>query len=357
MIPYIIMLTIPILLHPFTKHTMVNHVKIDRLPLTLFFLILTVLVALRHPRVGNDTINYIHYFDQIARSGWNQIQWHNLEPGYQLFNKLLSLISGNSRFFLAAVALAVSVMLFLPYHRLCEDAPLSIVLFCNLSTFMMMFSGIRQMMAIGVGMIAYAFVLRKRPILFLLSVLVAMGFHTSAFMLLPMYPLYYTRITKKGAFFSLPVLVLAFVFNRQIFSVLGRLLQSYTKYEATQMVTGAYSMLALFALFAVFCFVIPDESILDEETIGLRNFLLFSLLIQMFAPLNMLAMRMNYYYIIFIPLLLPRIISCTRVRYRGVAVLARTIMLVFFFAYFFVRANSAITMHTVPYHFFWEHYS
>ena len=89
----------------------------------------------------------------------------------------------------------------------------------------------------------------------------------------------------------------------------------------------------------------------------MRNFLLFSLLIQMFAPLNMLAMRMNYYYIIFIPLLLPRIIACASVRYRSVAAWARNIMLVFFFVHFFARANSGINLHTIPYHFFWEHYS
>ena len=354
MIPYIILLTVPILLYPFTKNTIVNHVKIDRLPLTLFFLLLTIMVVLRHPRIGNDTINYMHYFEQIARSGWNQIQWHNLEPGYQLFNKLLSFISGNSRFFLVAAGMAVSAMLFPIYHRLCVDPPLTIVLFCTMSTFSMMFSGIRQMMAIGVGMIAYAFVLRKRPILFLLSVLVAMGFHTSAFMLLPMYPLYYARITKKGGFFTIPILVLAFVFNRQIFRVLGTFLESYTKYSADIMATGAYTMLLLFVIFAVFSFVVPEEQVLDEETIGLRNFLLFSLVIQMFAPLNMLAMRMNYYYIVFIPLLLPRIIACARVRYRSVAAWARTIMVVFFFTYFFAKASSGINLHTIPYHFFWE---
>lgn len=357
MIPYIILLTVPILLNPFTKNTSINHVKIDRLPLTLFFAFLTALVVLRHPDVGSDTNNYIYYFTRISHMRWHQLTRHFLEPGYQLFNKAVSLISDNPRFFLVVAGLLVTAMLFPTYHRLCEDVPLTIAIFCNLSIFPMMLSGIRQMMAIGIGMIAYAFVRRKRPLLFLISVAIAMSFHTSAFMLLLMYPLYHARITKKWAFFAVPLLLIAFVFNRQIFHVLGSFLQSHTRYEVTMTATGAYSLLLLFAIFAVFSFVVPDDSLLDEETIGLRNFLLLSLGVQMFAPLNFLAMRMNYYYIVFIPLLLPRIIACAGARYRSVAAWARNIMVVFFLFYYYARSNSGINLHTIPYHFFWEYYS
>lgn len=356
MVPYIILLTVPILLQPFTRDKTVNNVELDRLPLTLFFSLLTILVALRHPRVGNDTINYIHFFKQIARADWNQIQWNSLEPGYQLFNKVISLVSDNPHFFLAVAGIAVSVMLFLPYHRMCVDAPLTIILFCNMSIFFMMFSGIRQMMAIGISMIAYMFVRQRRAILFLLSVGIAMSFHTSAFMLLFMYPLYHVKVTKKWAIYTIPVLLIAFMFNRQIFSVLGTFLESHSKYSTDITMTGAYSMLLLFVIFAVFSFVVPDDLHLDEETIGLRNFLLLALVIQLFAPLNYLAMRMNYYYLVFIPLLLPRIIACAGTRYRNIAAGARIIMCLFFFAYFFVRAKSGITLHTIPYHFFWEYY-
>ena len=212
------------------------------------------------------------------------------------------------------------------------------------------------MLAIGVGMIAFSFVRRKKPISFLLAVAVAMSIHTSAFMLLIMYPLYHARINKKWAFFMIPLLLLAFVFNRQIFHVLGTLLQSYTDYDVVETSTGAYTMLLVFLAFTVFSFVIPDESEMDADTIGLRNFLLVALVLQMFVPLNYMAMRMNYYYIIFIPLLLPRIIERSSVRYRSIARASRNIMLAFFFLYFFYNARPGSYLHAVPYHFFWEYY-
>ena len=98
------------------------------------------------------------------------------------------------------------------------------------------------------------------------------------------------------------------MFNKQIFSVLGSLIVRFTKYDASITQTGAFTMLILFAAFAVFAFLIPEDSALDAETIGLRNFLLLSVVLQMFAPLHTIAMRMNYYYIIFIPLLIPKIL-------------------------------------------------
>ena len=74
----------------------------------------------------------------------------------------------------------------------------------------------------------------------------------------------------------------------------------------------------------------------------------------MFAPLHTLAMRMNYYYIIFIPLLLPRIIEYRSRRWNQVAILGRHIMVVFFLVYFFVNASGGGGLNVFPYHFFWE---
>ena len=113
-------------------------------------------------------------------------------------------------------------------------------------------------------------------------------------------------------------------------------------------------MIILFVMFAVFAFLIPDETKIDSETIGLRNFLLFSIVIQMFAPLHSLSMRMNYYYIVFIPLLLPKIIKYKSERYKQVAVVARHVMVIFFFIYFFINASVGGGLRVFPYHFFWE---
>ena len=355
---FYVLLFVPIVIQHFSvkglKKTDLSKEKKNNIALTFFFLLLTVLVMFRHETVGNDTQNYVYFFNRFSKMDWEDLTNDNLETGFVFFNKTVSQFSKDSRFFLAVSAVAICTLLYVLYKRLCIDPSLTIVLFCTMSTFVMLFSGIRQMLAVGIGVIAYGFVRKKRPLIFLLLVLLAMSFHTSAMMLIVMYPLYHAKITKNWMYAVIPLLFVTFVFNKQIFSVLGTILNRYTSYDTMITQTGAYTMLILFGIFVIFTFLIPDEAKMDEETIGLRNFLLFSMAIQMFAPLHTIAMRMNYYYIIFIPLLIPKIIECRSDKWKQIAVVGRHVMVIFFLAYFFISASGGGGLHVFPYHFFWE---
>ena len=195
----------------------------------------------------------------------------------------------------------------------------------------------------------------KKLLPFLIIVALAITFHLSAFMLFFMYPLYHIKITKNHLMVLVPILITIFVFNKQIFSVLSFIIERYTNYDATITKTNSYTMIILFVLFVIFAFLVPEEQNIDKETRGLRNFLIFALALQMFAPLHTVAMRMNYYYIIFIPLLMPKIISLRSERWKQVAVVGRHTMIVFFMLYFFFNAKyGGGNLHVFPYHFFWE---
>ena len=352
---YYLLLFVPIIIqHSRVKGMRMSYEKKNTVALAFFFMFLTLMVILRHEDIGNDTRNYLSYFVRYSHMEWSDVLGRNVESGYPPLNKLVSVFSKEPQFFLAVMAILVSVMMYPTYKRLCVDTSLTIVLYCILSTFSMMFSGIRQMIAIGIGFIAYDFTRRRRLIPFILMVLLAMSFHTSAFMLAAMYPLYHARITKKWLYVVVPVMALCFVYNSQIFTALGAILAEYTKYDAEIESTGAYTMLILFGAFAVFSFVIPDERKIDDETIGLRNFLLLTFALQMFAPLHTLAMRMGYYFMIFIPLLLPKIIECRSKRWNQVAILGRYVMVGFFLLYFFWTQAGGDPLNICPYHFFWE---
>lgn len=352
---FFVLLLFPMMVqHIAIKGHYIDYQKRNRAALAFFFFLLTVLVMLRHESVGTDTDNYCYYFKKFSNTSWTGLGKYNLEDGFSYFAKFLSLLSIDPQFFLAVSAIVVTVLIYPTYKRLCVDTSLTIVLFCIMSTFVMMFSGIRQMMAVGIGFVAYEFTRNKKLVPFVIAVGIATTFHASGFMLVFMYPLYHARITKKWLLVVIPALTAVFVFNRQIFSVLGIFLERYTKYDASIVQTGAYTMVILFAAFAVFSFLIPDEARLDDEVIGLRNFLLLALVIQMFAPLHTVAMRMNYYYIIFIPLLLPKIIELRSKRWNQVAMMGRHIMVAFFFVYFFMNAYGGGNLKVFPYHFFWE---
>lgn len=352
---FYVLLFVPIMMqHVVVKQSHIDYEKKNKSALFFFFAFLTVLIMFRHESVGNDTRNYIFIFERFSNMSWSDAGNDSIEFGFAYFNKIIAVFFREPQFFLAIVAIAVSTMIYPTYRRLCTDASLTIVIYCIMSTFVMMFSGIRQMLAIGVGLVAYEFARNKKIISFVLCVVLAITFHTSAFVLIFMYPLYHVKITKKWLYFVVPGLLIVFIFNEQIFSTLTYIIEKYTKYEGSITQTGAYTMLILFAIFAMFAFFIPDENLIDDETIGLRNFLLFSVVIQIFAPLHSLAMRMNYYYIIFIPLLIPKIIAYRSKRWEQIAVFGRHVMVVFFFVYFFISASGGGNLHVFPYHFFWE---
>ena len=221
----------------------------------------------------------------------------------------------------------------------------------------MLFSGLRQSIAIGLVVPAFYFTKERKLWKFLGITILALLFHHSAFMMLLIYPIYHAKLTPKHLLWLIPCLGLALLFNTSLFSFILRFLEfflgeDYSTYEMTQ--TGAYTMIILMALFVAYSFIMPDEEQMDEMTRGFRNFLVLSLFLQLFAPISSLAMRMNYYFIIFIPLLIPRITNrCKWLNVRYL-MLIRVAVFLYFVIYFFDKANSMDSLNIYPYIPFWN---
>ena len=114
-------------------------------------------------------------------------------------------------------------------------------------------------------------------------------------------------------------------------------------------------ILLMLILFAVFSYVIVDEGTLDQDTVALRNILLFSVVLQMFAMLHPLSMRINYYFLFFIPVLIPKIVNRCKKQYANIGKIAAVVMTVYFYYYFI---NMMITdndpLNIFPYIPFWQ---
>ncbi len=354
MLPFLVLMTVPFLYQHIGTHQF-NYEKKNRTAITIFFVLLTILLMFRHKSVGIDTTSYLTFFTRYARATWTSLFGMSSEFGFTYLCKVISLISREPQTMLIVTSILGVAMIYPTYRRLSIDPTLTIVLFTSMATFAMSFSGIRQTLAIGLGVVAYELTRRKKLVFFVLVVILATTFHTSAFVLILMYPIFHARITKNWLLVVVPLIGIIFVFNKQIFGYMTAILSRFTDYDVTMSATGAYASLFLFILFAVYAYLVPDESLMDQETIGLRNLLLLALVLQMFAPLHTLAMRMNYYYIIFIPLLMPQIVYCRSERWAQVAVVGRHIMVIFFFLYFFMNASPPMAnLHMIPYHFYWE---
>ena len=152
-------------------------------------------------------------------------------------------------------------------------------------------------------------------------------------------------------------MVLILIFNEAVFEFLlnllgGKYMDRYAEYETTG---AAYLFLIMLIAFAVYSFVVTNDKELDRDVIGLRNILLLAICIQCFAPIHPLAMRMNYYFLPFVPLLLPKVVKQSRPEMKQIVNISVIAMSLFFAAWFLydVHTDEDI-LQIFPYVPFWS---
>ena len=321
--------------------------------INVFMIIFFLLLALRSTECGIDTRQYLRLFQKYSNMSLSRIvltQKHEL--GYKLLNRLIGFLRGDYQLFLAVVSAICVFPLWHFYKRESENPLLTIALFLTVAPFVMYFSGMRQAIAMSIGVIAWYYAREKSPFRFILVVILALQFHRSAMILFTIYPLYHVKITPRWLWAVVPCMVLVFIFKTHIFNFLFTFL--WKEYELTSE-TGATNVLILLILFAVYSYIIPDERKMDEETTAMRNLLLCSVVLQFFAMLHPLSMRMNYYFLIYVPILIPRIAARSKEQYKQIAGLSVVVMTVFFMYYFIsngIKDNDDLNV--FPYIPFWK---
>ncbi len=301
-------------------------------------LIFFCLLAFRGIQCGYDTKQYLRLFNEYSQKNILQLfSRYDHEFGYKLLNRLVGVVTKEYRVLLVITSAICVFPLWYFYRRESDNQLLTIALFMTVAPYMMYFSGIRQAIAISLGIPVWYAAKSKKPVRFVALVLLAMQFHSSAFVLLLLYPLYHLNITTKWLWFVIPCMLAVFVFRDAVFQLLFSLL--WQEYHTTS-ATGATNILILLVLFGVYSYIIPDDKEMDRDTIAMRNILLLSIVIQIFAMLHPLSMRINYYFLIFIPLLIPRIAKRSKQGYLQVAKVSVIVMTVYFLYYFI---NCVIT--------------
>lgn len=355
--PYIVMVGVPatISIYDYAKHRRTSFKAI----ISSFFLIFLLLLIFRADTVGVDVKGYEYLYKYAEKRTFSYAFTNafsmDYELGFFLLMKLLLFMHADFRVLLIITAVFSIIPLWYLYREEIDNhAFIAIIVFLNIGLFSIYFSALRQIIALSFGVFAYRFTKRKKLLLFLLMVFLAFLFHKSAFILLLMYPIYHVNIKWHyaliGTFVLLPTV---YIFRVQIFRFLGNLFSDV--YQSEISLTNAVSIFLLLIIFVVFCFVIPDNSLIDKDTIGLRNLLVLCAVLQVFAGVHTLAMRMNYYYLLFVPIILTRCISYTSIKNKRITEVAVLTMITFFTAYYFYGMFfGADALHVYPYIPFWR---
>lgn len=343
MLVYGVLVALTILVYFVMNLVTKNSVKKNKITIVFFFLGYLLLLCLRSESVGVDTQGYVNTYNMISRTYWQTLLvYSRQEIGFLALEKILSFF-GDARLLMIVVALLTVLPVMYLYKRESNDAILCCSFFLISLLFEMFFSGMRQSIAIALTVPAYYYVRRGKIISYVLTVLIAFSFHTSAIVLLLLYPIYYLKITKKMLWVIIPLLILVYFKSDTIFQyILWMAGDDYeSRYAYLTGSSGQVGLTVLFVLLTVYTYIIMDDKKADNDDLGLRNILLLAMCIHLFAPLHPTISRVNYYFILFIPLAVARANFLYRKPLVQLKILAECIMPIYFiFHFFFLKADS-----------------
>lgn len=283
-----------------------------RKPAYAYFFFIILLLALRAPSVGIDLAylspnGYWNSFDVIRQMPWRKVlftDFKNYEKGYVILNKVIGLLVPNKQFFLLICAILSLWPIGRFISRYSKDQYLSTIIYLALPCYEFCYSGLRQGIAIGICVLAFDAIVQKRLKLFVVLVLLASTFHSSAILFLFAYPAYYFRLPQKQFYFVLfALLPVLFVLRRPLFSFLTYIFKPDARIDNNDSVT-------LFIVFSLVYFVIIIWTRWDDDTNwGLVNLFYLACAIQALAGLNSIVIRVGYYYMLPLVIVLPNMIK------------------------------------------------
>ena len=361
MLPYYFLIFVPFFLEAVEKMLQSNrgyvfNAKSSNSSIVVFFVILFAMLSLRSISCGIDLRNYQYTFSWIAKLNFSECLKNNtVEPLYVILNWVVARIYCDFRLFLVVVALMCTGITGWFYWRESKCAPLTILLFVINPCFFMFYSGLRQALAMLFVIPAYYMILRKKLIPFIILVIIASYFHTSAIIMCFLYSIFYMPLKSKHFIFVLVLVFTVFLFKSQLFfMVLPFLANKYADLYGQITETNSYTMWIFFLFLLSYAFCVIDEEKMSIKQKGFRNTLVVMTIIQGFAPIHSIAMRFNLYFIMLLPVIIPELITTPKKGNENFAQLFKWFTISFLVFFFFYRAEPGGGLNAIPYKAFWE---
>lgn len=311
--------------------------------------IMLFVMGLRHYSLGStDTLNYYNAMKRaLVCDSWEQFYIPVLyEKGSQFFIYALSRVFNDPQWLLVISSLIFIVSIFYFADHNSNDIPLSITLYLTLGLMMFHIQGLRQSLAMSICLFAYEQAKNKHFIRFALLVWVAMAFHQTAIVFLPVYILCRMKYLRKNLYFMCIATIIVVSNATKIIEMANAYFdRSYTD----TVEQGGYVSIILYAVILIFTLVF-DRQIKNNSS---QTPLLYILIVGFATYLlryfgAVIAERISYYYVFAQLALLPNVVRITVEKDRR---MMRSIIIFLAVALMAYRLNGS---EFVPYIFFWE---
>lgn len=272
-------------------------IRCDRVFFCLIIVFLWGLTAFRSRNIGNDTIPYLNYFTEIKKYGINRN--YAIEIGYQYYCLFIGKITHHENAILIYTATLCYLGVGIYVLKYSDNILFSLVLtFCI--CFSMFTNILRQNIAMIICLYAYQNLKEKKYLWFVLLVLLATTFHTSA---LSVFLLAFNRFHPKNIFavFVFALVLLFLSATNRISSLLRKVLREYDSYFDGQYAHSGwlavtYSLLSAIVFYLISFFAYKSE--INTKKLILMNFAMLVFMSCLGYSVNLFTRASNYFLLI-----------------------------------------------------------
>lgn len=334
-------------------------------------MILFLLMGLKGASVGNDTNNYILFFNRMKEVSTLLDPNSRFEIGYQLYSKIIGLFCGYQALFIITALICIACVLY-GIIKSSKNWQYSLFLFVGLRFYYFFLSGLRQSIAVSIIIVAYTFLKQKKTKTYILLVLLASTFHFSALIFLLAVPLSKMNFTYKNVFKILVITLIIYIF---FMPILTMLLNYMPNYYSGYLVTEAASannlanyiemLIPIFVLIFIWftgCFKESNSNNVQGERENIEKvnnidlqlfFLLISSALSFIATKASILDRMvQYYWIFSIITITNAIFSITDSKKRAIWFLIISFIVILYNITILILRPEWTQI--IPYQFFWQ---
>lgn len=320
--------------------------------------LLTLIMGLRAESVGSDTEQYaVRYANTLARFalgsenpelGFDALQfvfYHYLNVGY------------NGFLFFIALVCCLSLGVFI--KKYVNDQLTAIFIFIMLLLAMYM-SGIRQCTALSLSIWAFMMADKRKPLLYLLFIALAYTIHNSSIIFLPVYLLWYIRITRFQALLIFLISVSALIYRPFVTPIIEYLAPAKYEdmsfdmhYAINPLVLAVSICMIIFALLFVPVETEGNKKQLSQLDSVFYIFMCIYLFLQIMSMSNGQLWRLSFYFTIGFIALIPKVIWENTQMDVMTTSFVRFVICLMCILHFIIGASGDI-LQIDDYKFFWE---
>lgn len=322
--------------------------------------ILIILICFRKQTIGYDLRHhYIINFYAYQQLSWSELKSFGIEIGLPILSKLIGFISNKPQIFIIVTGI-ISITLTIRFlYKYSPDFKMSLFLYCSYCTMYQYMNQIAQALAVSIILLAFDFLKDKKYLKFIVLVLLASTFHSSALICILMIPLSNIKSIKFSTFILITSTLILLFFYNIIFELSVNLLPQYSWYiNSSKHGVGDTSRGVYLKILILLCGILwtlyvtkKSENIKPMHVICL-TFSMVTLMFQTITLKMIIMNRLGFYFLSFFFILIPTNLqsSCKN---RNIIKLFIYCFMIVYYIYITIKWGD-ISYGVTPYMFFWQ---